>query len=394
MDGNSTEVGNSLCTSTEVKKMKTQTFIGNDIRQALAMAREAMGSDAIVVSTRRIGDKTEVIARAEGILDNARLESPLRDSRSQMKDDHVSSIIRVIQDEVNRLRDMFQSELQHIGWREMATKQPAKFELVKRLLVCGFSRQAAGVLVDRVMPCDNTEQGWAGIKDCLRKHIPVAGNDLISEGGIFALVGCTGVGKTTTAAKLAGQFAKQHGFRQVAFISTDKYKIGGHEQLVSLGSLFGIPVQAVNNAEEMEKTIYSLSSKKLIIIDTAGISQRDSNLHNQFNMLRISIPIKPLLVLPAPSRSGVIKETIDSFRDIQPVAAILTKIDEADCIGPILANLITSRLALAYVSNGQNVPDDLLCASTDMVIDEIEKTYKFAIKKDEKTPAANFSKAV
>jgi len=380
---------------TEVKQeMKTQTFIGNDIRQALAMAREAMGSDAIVVSTRRVGDKTEVIARSEGAGDSPRSESPMRDSRAPMKDDHVSSIIRVIQDEVNRLRDMFQSELQHIGWREMATKQPAKFELIKRLLVCGFTRQAAGVLVDRVMPCDNAEQGWTAIKDCLRKHIPVAGNDLVNEGGIFALVGCTGVGKTTTAAKLAGQFAKQHGFRQVAFISTDKYKIGGHEQLVSLGSLFGIPVQGVNNAEEMEKTIYSLSSKKLIIIDTAGISQRDSNLNNQFDMLRISIPIKPLLVLPATSRSEIIKETIDSFRDIKPVASILTKIDEADCLGPILANLIISRLALAYVSNGQNVPEDLLCASADMVINEIEKTYQFSANKNGKYSIANDRKAV
>lgn len=374
--------------------MRTQTFIGNDIRQALAMAREAMGSDAIVVSTRRIGDKTEVVASSETNAERNRTEAVARDVKPSIKDEQVSSIIRVIQDEVNRLRDMFQSELQHIGWREMASKHPAKFELVKRLLACGFTRQAAYVLVERVMPCNDVEQGWIGIKECLRKHIPVAPTDLINEGGIFALVGCTGVGKTTTAAKLAGQFAKKHGFRQVAFISTDKFKIGGHEQLVALGSLFGIPVQAVNNAEEMERTIYSLSSKKLIIIDTAGISQRDNNLHNQFSMLRISIPIKPLLVLPATSRSGIIKETIDSFKDIQPAGTILTKIDEADCIGPILANLISSRLALAYVSNGQNVPEDLLCASIDMVIDEIEKTYQFSARRDEKTPAAAHGKAM
>ncbi len=370
--------------------MKTQTFIANDIRQALAMAREAMGSDAIVVSTRRIADKTEVVASSESAADRSRSEAAPREARAPIKDEQVSSIIRVIQDEVNRLRDMFQSELQHLGWREMASKQPAKFELIRRLLSCGFTRQAAGVLVERVMPCKDVEQGWAAIKDCLRKHIPIAANDLINEGGIFALVGCTGVGKTTTAAKLAGQFAKKHGFRQVAFISTDKYKIGGHEQLVSLGSLFGIPVQAVNNADEMERTIYSLSSKRLIIIDTAGFSQRDNNLNNQFGLLRTSIPIKPLLVLPATSRSGIIKETIDSFKDIKPAGTILTKIDEADCIGPILANLIASRLPLAYVSNGQNVPEDLLCATTDMVIDEIEKTYRFTARKEEKTPAVAY----
>ena len=362
--------------------MKTKTFTGNDIRQALAMAREAMGSDAIVVSTRRVGDKTEVVARQD---ENNTPPGQVSQDRvagdpATIKDDQVSSIIRVIQEEVTRLRDTFQTELQHIGWREMASKQPAKFELIRRLLACGFSKQAAKVIVDKVMPIPNVDEGWRAVKDRLRKYIPTNYQDITDEGGIFALVGCTVVGKTTTAAKLAGQFARKHGFKEVAFVSMDKFKVGGHEQLVSLGTMFGIPVQAVSSAEEMEKTLHALASKKLIIIDTAGVSQRDNALLPQLEMLRASVPIKPLLVLPATSRWAIVKETIDSFKRIKPAATIITKIDEADCIGPVLAHLIISRLPLAYIYNGQNVPDDLVAASTDMIIKEIDDTYLLSQK--------------
>lgn len=376
--------------------MKTKTFIGNDIRQALAMAREAMGSDAIVVSTRRVGDKTEVVARHDG---NNSPPGQVSQDRvagdpAAIKDDQVSSIIRVIQEEVTRLRDTFQTELQHIGWREMASKQPAKFELIRRLLACGFSKQAAKVIVDKVMPIPNVDEGWRAVKDRLRKYIPTNYQDITDEGGIFALVGCTGVGKTTTAAKLAGQFARKHGFKEVAFVSMDKFKVGGHEQLVSLGTMFGIPVQAVSSAEEMEKTLHALASKKLIIIDTAGVSQRDNALLPQLEMLRVSVPIKPLLVLPATSRWAIVKETIDSFKRITPAATIITKIDEADCIGPVLAHLIVSRLPLAYISNGQNVPDDLVAASADMIIKEIEDTYLLSQKNGIRRNPAVARKAV
>jgi flagellar biosynthesis protein FlhF len=365
--------------------MKTQTFVANDIRQALAMAREAMGSDAIVVSTRRVGDKTEVVASSEAVSTptqvNTARETPT--PGIALNDQHVSSIISVIQDEVNRLREVFQSELQHIGWREMANKQPIRFELVRRLVICGFSRHAAGSLVDKILPCKSIDQGWAALKLSLKKYIPVSPSDMVMDGGIFALIGSTGVGKTTTAAKLAGQFAKQHGYRNVAFVSMDKFKIGGHEQLVSLGTMFGIPVQPVSNPEEMERTLHSLSSKKLIIIDTAGVSQRDKNLNSQLGMLRVNVPIKPLLVIPATSRTGIIKETIDFFSSISPSAAIVTKVDEADCIAPILANIIVSRLPLAYLSHGQNVPEDITAATSEMIIEELELTYRLSVQKNQ-----------
>jgi len=184
-------------------------------------------------------------------------------------------------------------------------------------------------------------------------------------------VGSTGVGKTTSIAKLAARYVLRHGQRHVALVTTDSYRIGAHEQLMTYGRLLGIPVQVASDHNELRSTLNSLSDKRLVLIDTAGMSQRDVRLTEQFATLSdTGLPIRTLLVLSATVHPSVMDETIRAFSGVPLDGAILTKLDEAASLGGVLSAVIEQQLPLRFVTNGQRVPEDMQVARTSELIQQ------------------------
>ena len=173
-------------------------------------------------------------------------------------------------------------------------------------------------------------------------------------------------------------------------MTTDNFRVGGQEQLMSFGSILGVPVQVATSPEEMQKTLSSFSERKLIIIDTAGMSQRDMSLEEQFESLDIDgMKIDPYLVLSSTVQETVISETIKAFSRFNPVAAVVTRTDECSNLGGILSGVINNKLPLAFVGNGQRVPEDLELARADSFIANIVTTYNESRKHSLEKKAVN-----
>jgi flagellar biosynthesis protein FlhF len=359
--------------------VRVEKFTGSDMREAMAAVRNALGADAMILSSRRVNDQTEITAALNfdpAVPEHSRALEKIKRRESNPQLAELSPSIQSIQGELGRLRKLFEGELAQLAWRDQNRRQPNRQALITRLELAGILRPLATDMVDAVLPCDDLEQGWRKTLGLLGGRICTWKHDLMEQGGVIALVGSTGVGKTITAAKLAARFALQHGRRHVAFISTDKYKVGGQEQLVSLGGILGIPVQLAANGDQMQRTLDSLSERKLVIIDTAGMSQRDMTLADQFETLRAAERIKPMLVLPATARDSIIQETIQAFSRIDIAAAVLTKTDECDALGPVLSCILQHRLPLAFITNGQKIPDDLQRAEPKTLLADVIRTYK------------------
>lgn len=363
--------------------MKVDKFTGSDMREAMAAVRAALGKDAMIISSRRVNDLTEITAALEFDPSEPAHGKALEKLKRVQANPHMEELspgIVQIQGELGRLRKLFEGELAQLSWRDQNQRQPNRQALITRLEMAGIGREFAAGIVDAVLPCDDIEQAWRKTLGYLGAGINTLKTDILEDGGVIALMGSTGVGKTITAAKLAARFALKHGRKHVAFISTDKYKIGGQEQLVSLGGILGIPVQLAANADQMQRTLDSLSQRKLVIIDTAGMSQRDMSLADQFDTLNSSEQIKALLVLPATARESILHETIRAFSRRDLAGTIITKLDECDAIGPVLSCILQHQLPLAFTTNGQKIPDDLQRAEPKALLADVIRSYKQQLK--------------
>jgi len=197
----------------------------------------------------------------------------------------------------------------------------------------------------------------------LVRHLPVV-NDLSSvSGGVVAVVGPTGAGKTTTIAKLAARWCLQHGSQDLALVSTDAYRIGARDQLMTYARILGTPMHAASGAKDLAQVLERLKSKKLILIDTAGMGPRDVRLAEQLAALQSGAArARVLLALPAQGEGHALEEIVKAFAPLKPLACILTKVDEAASLGAALSTILRHRLRIAYLCNGQRVPEDLHAA--------------------------------
>lgn len=373
--------------------MKVERYQEDDMRKAMAKVRAELGNDAVLISSRRVDGRTEVTAASN--YDPDRLQAELartsenRGAEQENKEflfefvaeESESAVEKLpslldMQDELSKLRKLFEGELAQLAWRDVGSREPNRLALLARLETVGISRDIGARIMKKVLPCNDLEIGWHRTLRILSKVIKTPKQDLMEDGGVIALLGPTGVGKTTTAAKIAAQFCLRHGKNQVGFISTDGIRVGGQEQLIALGGTLGIPVQVVRNREELENTLQSFSQRKLVIIDTAGISQRDTGLAKQFESLSINdTEIRPYLVMSATAQESVINETIDAFSSIDIEAAIITKTDENGSIGAILSGLIKNKLPAAFIGNGQRIPEDLLKATAGIFMKKLLSSF-------------------
>jgi len=263
-------------------------------------------------------------------------------------------------DEMRSMRGFIEEQLANFAWSDNVRRQPGRMKLMQDLLCAGFSPSLSRHLQQNLPDDFSHAQGREWASDVLERNLPCGTlqEDLIDQGGVFALVGPTGVGKTTTAAKLAARFALKHGVDQLALITTDAYRIGAQDQLRIYGKILGIPVQTIHDQASLSSALQYLSKKKLVLIDTAGLGQRDERVAEQIALLR-STQAKRLLVLNATVQGETLEEIVNAYADRQFNGCVLTKIDEAVRLGAVLDVVIRHRLKIQYVSNGQRVPEDL-----------------------------------
>ncbi len=265
-----------------------------------------------------------------------------------------------VMDEIRSLRKIVEQHLAGIAWGETARSQPVKTDVMRQMLDAGFSPQfSRDILAD--LPGEMNEvQAMAWVKGAADRSLMTIGaeSDIVDRGGVYALVGPTGVGKTTTTAKLAARCVLRHGPSKVALVTTDSYRIGAHEQLRIYGRILGVSVYLVKDAAELRQTLRELQHKHMVLVDTMGMSQKDKLVPELTDMLA-GCDVQRLLLLSATSRGDTMDDVVHAYEGDKLAGCILTKIDEAASLATPLDVIMRHGLRLHYVSNGQRVPEDL-----------------------------------
>jgi flagellar biosynthesis protein FlhF len=402
--------------------MKIKKFVAPDIRRAIRMVREEQGPDAVILSNRRVEGGVEIVsaidydealfhatrsrpedmdaAQHDGIgnlVEEAQARSgaythhqsdiakkDLTQNISKEESPIQESLLTEMREELKYLRNIVETRFFDLEWAQYSQSNPVSAELIKRLINCGISPKLARDIAKELPYQNKLEDAWETALEKLQGRVRIAEDDIVDRGGIVALVGPTGVGKTTTVAKLAARYALRRGVRHAALITTDNYRVGAHEQLRTYGRLLDIPMRSASSTEDLQAQLDDLLDKDLILIDTAGMSQRDMRISEQLSVLRGSkTNIKVYLVIAATSQLAGIEEVINVFRGIELDGCIITKLDEATSIGPAVSAIIEQKIAVAYISDGQRVPEDLHLARADKLINK----DNFNMKNEEKTSA-------
>ncbi|HQR05103.1 MAG: flagellar biosynthesis protein FlhF [Proteobacteria bacterium] len=263
--------------------------------------------------------------------------------------------------EMQTIRGMLEQQLAGFAWGDLSRNAPARALLLSEMLAAGFSGQLAR-RVAQELPVDVAiDEGRKRLMVGVNRRLRTLGNegDLIDRGGVYALVGPTGVGKTTTTAKLAARCVVRYGAERVALLTTDTYRIGAHEQLRIYGRILGVPVHVVRDGDDLQHTLADLREKHMVLIDTVGMSQRDRMVAEQAAMLMRSGDVSRLLLLNATSRGDTLDDVIRAYAGEDLAGCLLTKVDETASLAPVLDAVIRHGLLLSYVTNGQRVPEDL-----------------------------------
>lgn len=274
----------------------------------------------------------------------------------------VDARLKHVMTELRSMREMFESRLAEITWGTKQDREPLRADLMKEMLTAGFSPGMARYLVENLPEQEKADGGMKWVQRTLARNLLTVGNEdnLLDRGGVFALVGPTGVGKTTTTAKLAARFVMRHGAGKLALITTDGYRIGGFEQLRIYGKILGVMVHSVKDQADLRIALDELKNKHTILIDTVGMSQRDRMVADQIAMLsNTGTEVKRLLCLSATSTGETLNEVVSAYKGNGLAGCIMTKIDEAATIGNLLDVVIRQKLMLYYVATGQRVPEDL-----------------------------------
>ena len=402
--------------------MNVKKFSASSSRDALRQVREVLGPDAVILSNRNINGLVEILALASE--DMSSLASPVieketlaaqvalpaqeatmlsafarrridtdqaaglagaleqseqaRNTRAPEPAPHIS-VLREMAEMMNELRSMrtmMESQFSELSWSSQQKREPVKATILRELLAAGFSASLSRYLVENVPAGATAAAGMTWIKNVMARNISTVSDEsaLLEQGGVFALVGPTGVGKTTTTAKLAARCVMRHGPGKLALITTDGYRIGGYEQLRIYGKILGVMVHSVKDESDLRIALDELKNKHTVLIDTVGVSQRDHMVTEQVAMLQgAGTRVKRLLCLNATSTGETLNEVVRAYQGSGLAGCVMTKLDEAATIGNVLDVVIRQKLNLFYVANGQRVPEDLHVANKQYLVDRAFK---------------------
>jgi flagellar biosynthesis protein FlhF len=258
--------------------------------------------------------------------------------------------------ELRAMRGLIEQRFSALAFMEKLQRQPRQARLSQRLLDAGFSATLVRKLVEG-LPADIDEEAWAA--GVLERNLATAAAEPALEdiGGVYALVGPTGVGKTTSTAKLAAAFATRHGAQQLGLVTLDAYRMAAHEQLRAYGRILGVPVHTAHDRASLEDLLELLAGKRMVLIDTAGMAQRDTRTRELLEMLSHRA-IRRVLVINAAAQGETIEDVLVSYRAAACTGVVLSKIDEAQKLAPALDALVRHQCKVLAVANGQRVPED------------------------------------
>ena len=369
--------------------MKIKRFFASDVRSAMRMVREELGEDAVILSNKRVNGGIEIISAID--YDENALRREVQDEHAAEKQAASVSAdvvtyptnqpepkpqqpsaekpqiiwsqeptLMEMRGEMKTLRGLMETQLAELAFKDQKISNPFEYELKQRLARLGVGSKLTAELLQS-LPMEGSEDDlWRRLLGKIAVKLSVTDDDILSQGGAVALIGPTGVGKTTTVAKLAARFAMRHGARSVALISTDNFRIGAHEQLKAYARILDVPIRFANSAETLQAALDHFCDKRLVLIDTAGMSQRDLRLTEQFSVLQgESARVRTYLVASTTSRLSGLQEVVRGFKGVDLSGCILTKVDESTCFGHALDVVIQEQLPVAYISDGQRVPEDL-----------------------------------
>jgi flagellar biosynthesis protein FlhF len=261
--------------------------------------------------------------------------------------------------ELSALKEMIEERFNTLAWLGSSKQNPIQSNLMLKMIRAGYSPAMARAVLDRVPVDAGAPEAFRWLMDVITRNLKVCAPSagLCDEGGVVSLIGATGVGKTTTAAKLAAQCVKQYGAASVGMITLDTYRVSGYEQLRAYGRMLGVVAHLAHDRAALKDLLNLLSGKRLVIIDTAGLGQRDQRIQDMLDVLDMP-KVKKTLVLNAGSHGDTLDETLTSFKASSLHGVVLSKVDEAVKLGPALDALVRHQVTLRGVANGQRVPED------------------------------------
>jgi flagellar biosynthesis protein FlhF len=397
--------------------MKIKRYMAESMRAALAQVRAEQGPDAVILSSRRVAEGIEVIAAVDydealfagaaqkrtslaaaaivqppapaAIPEASPAPSPMSLFDQMLASEEVFRLVmppgdddkapaaapareaprapagsyHEMQRELKELREMLRGELAHMSWHEKRPRDPLQARVLEQLTAMDITPDVAAALAARTPKVSDSKDSSNLTVELLATYLRVVDKLSPVNGGVIALVGATGAGKTTTIGKLATRWSMQHGSQDLALVSTDGYRVGARDQLMTYSRLLGAPLHTANSGEELAQALERLKSKKLILIDTAGMGPRDVRLKEQLTALKLGAArARVYLTLPAHGEANALDEAVRSFANLTPDACILTKVDEAASLGAVLSTTLRHKLRIAYLCNGQRVPEDLHAA--------------------------------
>ena len=394
--------------------MQVKRFFAADMRQAMKLVRDELGSDAAIIGNRRIAGGVELTAALDYKLSalaprvpNPELEDELRKTQSRIAtaqaelssrsdaDDgnrqlfaglsltaseplvepHVEQpaapaapavapvdprLFDAMRSELSGLRELLEVQLGSLAWSQLQGSKPLQANLWRRLQRVGLTGALARELLDLTGEIDEPRQAWRMILAHLARMIDVPEIEPIEEGGVIAMVGPAGMGKTTTLAKLAARYVLKYGAQNLALVSMDSFRIGAQEQLKTLGRILNVSVTYVDPGESLAQALEPLLRKRVVLIDTAGLQASDPALRMQLETLASrGIAAKNYLVLATTSQKQVLTAAYHSYKRCGLAGCILTKLDETASLGDVLSLAISHELPVAYLTDGPRIPDDL-----------------------------------
>ena len=400
--------------------MQVKRFFAADMRQAMKLVRDELGSDAAIIGNRRIAGGVELTAALDYKLSalsprvpNMELEDELHKTQSRivtaqaelsLRSDgdtdtttnrqlfaglpltaaeplieptfdeprrpapapvvHAPTVDQRVFDsmrsELNGLRELLEVQLGSLAWNQLQGRQPQQANLWRRLQRIGLSGPLSRDLLELVNEIDEPRQAWRMLLAHLARMIVTPEVEPLEEGGVIAMVGPAGMGKTTTLAKLAARYVLKYGAQNIALVSMDSFRIGAQEQLKTLGRILNVSVTHVDPGQSLAQALDPLLRKRVVLIDTAGLQASDPALRMQLESLAgRGIKAKNYLVLATTSQKQVLTAAYHSYKRCGLAGCILTKLDETASLGEVLSLAISHELPVAYLTDGPRIPDDL-----------------------------------
>ncbi|MBD8483799.1 flagellar biosynthesis protein FlhF [Pseudomonas coleopterorum] len=397
--------------------MQVKRFFAADMRQAMKLVRDELGADAAIIGNRRIAGGVELTAALDYKLSalaprvpNLELEEELRKTQSRIVSAQAELSTRgetdaatnrqlvaglpltaaeplveprreeparaqsapapqpvvdqrvfdSMRSELNGLRQLLEVQLGSLAWTQLQGSKPAQANLWRRLQRIGLSGPIARELLSLTSEIHEPRQAWRMLLAHLARMIRTPDVEPLEEGGVIAMVGPAGMGKTTTLAKLAARYVLKYGSQSVALVSMDSFRIGAQEQLKTLGRILNVSVTQVDPGQSLVQALEPLLRKRVVLIDTAGLQASDPALRMQLESLAgRGINARNYLVLATTSQKQVLTAAYHSYKRCGLAGCILTKLDETACLGEVLSLAISQELPIAYLTDGPRIPDDL-----------------------------------